>query len=309
MRLILIILPLTWLFHANADVEEFQQARVIPTIIDLIPIIGDVVSEISDLVNEEEKECQFLERTVAQAILSYPEMNVIVYHDSDSTANLVDKTCYHYELDLSFFRTKGYEVCAFRTGSFVLAGDGGCRNWRFGGCYRRTSSSTVSFCTRTAATAAKPTQTAAESTFNIPEPEEPVVTPEPTIVFTTKTQPAITSWITASLTTTEREVQSITVTAKPTSTIIAPPNTDFEVPTSELEFFTTTLDESSHVTDTQDDSFSSTIDKFTTKATQIRSDTSQPTTRVVRAEAPKVTQPAIAAGVVGVAVAIYFFNT
>lgn len=75
---------------------------------------------------------------------TYPNKNVIVYHDQDSQTNFVNGVHSHQELNLPDGpETQGYEIYVFDSGTFTLAGDGGYLNWCFAGDYDRDGESTT----------------------------------------------------------------------------------------------------------------------------------------------------------------------
>jgi hypothetical protein len=91
-------------------------------------------------------------------------LNVVIFHDTSSDyKSLQNSICFDQDLPLPLnIGSKTYRICAFETGTFIRHGDGGCRNWGFGACFKRTNDKTVSFCRREAA--ATPTTTPQKAT-------------------------------------------------------------------------------------------------------------------------------------------------
>ena len=71
---------------------------------------------------------------IRQLNLEFPDKNVIIYHDQDSTINFEGGDHDHFEFDIGVLGfTKGYETYVFDSGTFTRAGDGGFVNWSFAG--------------------------------------------------------------------------------------------------------------------------------------------------------------------------------
>jgi hypothetical protein len=71
---------------------------------------------------------------IRQLTLEYPDKNVIIYHNQDSTVDFQGESHDHFELDIGVLSfTKGYETYVFDSGTFTRAGEGGFINWSFAG--------------------------------------------------------------------------------------------------------------------------------------------------------------------------------
>jgi hypothetical protein len=71
---------------------------------------------------------------IRQLTLEYPDKNVIIYHNQDSTVDFQGESHNHFELDIGVLGfTKGYETYVFDSGTFTRAGEGGFINWSFAG--------------------------------------------------------------------------------------------------------------------------------------------------------------------------------
>ena len=81
---------------------------------------------------------------IRQLNLEFPDKNVIIYHDQDSTVNFEGGDHDHFEFDIGVLGfTKGYETYVFDSGTFTLAGDGGTMNWLFMGNYMKDGDTVV----------------------------------------------------------------------------------------------------------------------------------------------------------------------
>lgn len=124
--------------------------------------IISVVNFDADMHNAENS---FTQSTVSSLANQYPEKNILVFHDTDSTGVLgtfslfskrvkspsilwiVNSVYTHFELDIGFGLTQGYEIYVFDYGTFSLVGDGGYENWALEGCFDGPRSAVV-FCSR-----------------------------------------------------------------------------------------------------------------------------------------------------------------
>jgi hypothetical protein len=71
---------------------------------------------------------------IRQLTLEFPDKNVIIYHNQDSTVDFQGGGHNHFELSIGILGfTKGYETYVFDSGTFTRAGEGGFVNWSFAG--------------------------------------------------------------------------------------------------------------------------------------------------------------------------------
>lgn len=103
-----------------------------------------VVNELLDFIFEDtdELEGEFVKRLLSEMSNSYPDYNILIFHNQDSSFDFSPPYYHeHYELPLKevfgIETTKGYELWLVSDGWFQLAGDGGWQNWGFNGCYVR----------------------------------------------------------------------------------------------------------------------------------------------------------------------------
>lgn len=130
----------------------------------LVSLIADIIPGLLSILDQEDRECQFIGKVNATVLLDYRDLNVVIFHDTSSNyEGLQNSICFDQDLPLPLdIGSKTYRICAFETGTFIRHGDGGCRNWGFGACFKRTNDKTVSFCRREAA--ATPTTTPQKAT-------------------------------------------------------------------------------------------------------------------------------------------------
>ena len=97
-----------------------------------------VIEMIRHCFEEKRVERAFTQAIISNLVGNLPNWNYIVYHNEGSRHNFVDSYHKFVELDLGCFgTTKGYDIYAFDSGNFTLAGDGGFENWCFNGLYHR----------------------------------------------------------------------------------------------------------------------------------------------------------------------------
>ena len=87
------------------------------------------------LAADKDKENKWVGATVDELMKKNPGKNVLIFHDQRSKTQLQGASHNHYELDINFGKTKGYEIFLFDSGVFELAGDGGYLNVGYGGCF------------------------------------------------------------------------------------------------------------------------------------------------------------------------------
>lgn len=309
MQLVLLFIVLAARFQAAlatpvaSDQEQSTSAepRALPFAA-LPGLILDLIPQFIKLANEEDAECQFVDAVVKIATLSYRDMNVVMFKDKKSSySKLVDRTCFEQDLPLAFFRTKTYTICVFKQGQFVRAGDGGCRNWGYGGC-RTVNDRTINFCVRTATTTSKAPAVATSKAAPTTTPVRVVTTTSraPAITTTSKAPP-ITTTIRV-ITTTTRAVPTTTSSLVTTTAEITPSTTEVIASViTETEVTTATVQaEVDSTTQSQLPATSRTSTTSTTPTTPVT-----PTTRSSQASVPRVTQPLLAAAAGGLAVAAF----
>ncbi|RYP47547.1 hypothetical protein DL769_011309 [Monosporascus sp. CRB-8-3] len=295
MQFITIFIPLLALFQPLAlgfiQSETLKERnpvlRALGGLID--GLVDGLIPGLIDLANQEDKECRFVGEINATVLLTYQDMNVVVFHDERSSiGGLHNPVCYEKDTP-RLFNDKIYTICVFEEGQFIRSGDGGCRNWGFGGCAAKTSDRTVNFCRRTTEpttpTITNTTVTATSGPANSGPPEVPTVTPtsepassepppltmDPTLGPVSPTTQVVTSVIVTQgpdLLPTTQSVPTIIITEGPASN---PPV--------------------QNIPEVQDSGGAS-----------LPADA---TTRTSGAGAPKATQPVVAAAAAGIA-AIYF---
>ncbi|KAK1831415.1 hypothetical protein QBC39DRAFT_91480 [Podospora conica] len=122
-------------------------------LIKLAAIIGtaDLSTKLIDETEGQqiEMEEKWITQTVNSLADQFPSDNVLIYHDTASTADdFTDSVYSHYDVDVFPFWKKSYEIWVFKTGKFARANDGGVRNWYFAGCWQRTDDAHVEFAAR-----------------------------------------------------------------------------------------------------------------------------------------------------------------
>ncbi|RYP77371.1 hypothetical protein DL771_001166 [Monosporascus sp. 5C6A] len=313
MRSITIFIPLLALFQplalgfiqSETLKERIPFLRPLGILID--GLVDGLIPTLIDVANQEDKECRFIGEINATVLLNYEDMNVVVFHDEQSSiGELHNRVCYEKDTP-RLFNDKIYTICVFEEGQFIRSGDGGRRNWGFGGCATRISDRTVNFCRRTTEpttlTITTPTVTATSGPANSWPPEVPTVT---TASATASSEPPPvtmdpTLW---PVSPTTQVVTSVIVTQGPdpppttqvvTSVIVTqgpdPPPTTQVVPTIIITQGPASNTPVQNIPEVQDSGGASLPAGATTRTTE--------------AGAPKATQPLVAAAAAGVA-AIYF---
>ncbi|EXJ67623.1 uncharacterized protein A1O5_08969 [Cladophialophora psammophila CBS 110553] len=101
-------------------VDAVAIARVVVTIADALL---KLVDGIEDLVNQHPIESNFTQSTVSKLRDVYPTMNVIVFHNKKSGYDFYGGNHTHYELDIGWGKTEGYETWIFNHGTSERAGE------------------------------------------------------------------------------------------------------------------------------------------------------------------------------------------
>ena len=113
----------------------------------IIEVGTAVVKQLIKLGKEKRTENEWVKQTLDQLSAKNPKKNILIFHNQKSKAVLNGGVHTHFEVDLAFGRTKGYEIWVFDTGIFELAGDGGFLNVGYTGCWKG-SNKHVDFCQR-----------------------------------------------------------------------------------------------------------------------------------------------------------------
>ncbi|KAL9620055.1 MAG: hypothetical protein Q9160_005345 [Pyrenula sp. 1 TL-2023] len=128
----------------RATLEQRQQGEIVAAIIDAASkvatsIFDDVMSDIHTA------ESAFTRRTVSALRKTYPDKNIVMYHNPESIADFDNDVHTHVEKELMLGTTQGYEIHVFDKGTFWLAGDGGYENWMTDGNYVRGDDGTLTY--------------------------------------------------------------------------------------------------------------------------------------------------------------------
>ncbi|RYP47173.1 hypothetical protein DL768_006723 [Monosporascus sp. mg162] len=183
--LLVLFQPLALGFIQSETLKE--RIPVLRALGDLIDgLVNGLIPGLIDLANQEDKECRFVGEVNATVLLAYEDMNVVVFHDElSSIGGLRNRVCYEKGTP-RLFNDKIYTICVFEEGQFIRSGDGGCRNWGFGGCTAQTSDKTVNFCRRTTEPTTPAITTTAMTATSGPAHWEPPEVP----TVTTASEPA-----------------------------------------------------------------------------------------------------------------------
>lgn len=124
------------------------QARTLTLLVQtVLGIASLIISVIQSTVKGQQKQrAAYTQSTVQELRNKYPDKNVVVFHNQESTYDFVNGEHYHHEVDLRrSLGTYGFEIWVFDSGTFHLAGDGGHMNWSFAGTFVRESDKDVTF--------------------------------------------------------------------------------------------------------------------------------------------------------------------
>lgn len=155
--------------ETGLQVRQAQVELAEITVEDIIAAAEAAVNLIKGLVqlsHQHDAENQFTQSTVQNLNSQYPNMNVMIYHDTDSKFNFPNGQHTHYELDIGLGFTEGYEIWVFEQGTFDKVGDGGYINWCFSGNFNRNGNHVDFFPINTAAPAKRSFSSAITYDFN-----------------------------------------------------------------------------------------------------------------------------------------------
>ncbi|KAF7186652.1 hypothetical protein HII31_12061 [Pseudocercospora fuligena] len=123
------------------DLQSRQATEIVSAVIDIASFANDVYNEVQDLIdNGHDGASKFVQDTVSRYAAQFPDKNIIMYHDQDSSWNFAGASHVHTEFNLPDpLGTMVYEIIVFDYGSFRRRGDGGYLNWGFQGNWVTTS--------------------------------------------------------------------------------------------------------------------------------------------------------------------------
>ncbi|KAK3990283.1 hypothetical protein QBC44DRAFT_394567 [Cladorrhinum sp. PSN332] len=93
--------------HDPEDLESLlNPLSILPS------LVAALIPQFIDVINEGTAECDFTERARELILLQYRDKNAIIFSGDANTNDLTNAFCFDAVMNLAFFRSKTYRVCA-----------------------------------------------------------------------------------------------------------------------------------------------------------------------------------------------------